>query len=315
MLQNLIKRFPLSYFTSHLTPAFCFIFLTICILGFTDKKGNPIISAFAFFEGIKLNLSVFILMIFFSSIFLYSMNMPIIKLYEGLLGRKWFPLWKYLEKRRRDEFNNLMQTLKDKSYNSDKERYQIEKKIMDNFPSTENDILPTRLGNVIAAFEHYPYRRYNIDAITIWPRLISVIPDSYKTYIDDSKAHFCFLINMSLVSLIIGFECIIFAFLYYFYHLLYFSFLSILLSYIFYRFSFIAARSWGEIVKSSFDLYRYSLLNNLGIYLPDEAVNSDFEANLWEELQWSMRFMYKPGNTIKYNLRTGSKLNEKKENK
>ncbi|MPZ82153.1 MAG: hypothetical protein GEV28_17850 [Actinophytocola sp.] len=48
------------------------------------------------------------------------------------------------------------------------------------FPT--ESLMPTRLGNVLRAAEDYPHSndRYGMDSAFFWPRLYSVLPDSFR---------------------------------------------------------------------------------------------------------------------------------------
>jgi hypothetical protein len=47
---------------------------------------------------------------------------------------------------------------------------------------------PTRLGNIIEAFETYPWRKYGIDAIFYWPRLWVVLDKDLREEIDTAQS-------------------------------------------------------------------------------------------------------------------------------
>jgi hypothetical protein len=70
------------------------------------------------------------------------------------------------------------------------------------FPTNQSLILPTKLGNAIRAFEYYPDREYGIDGVTGWSRLIAKIDPAYAAAIDDAKTSFDFMINLSLLGAI-----------------------------------------------------------------------------------------------------------------
>ena len=68
------------------------------------------------------------------------------------------------------------------------------------FPKKSSLILPTKLGNIIRGFEYYPDLEYGMDAIVTWPRLIAKIDPAYAATIDEAKTSFDFMMNLSFLS-------------------------------------------------------------------------------------------------------------------
>src|SRR6266498_1987653 len=42
------------------------------------------------------------------------------------------------------------------------------------------EVLPTRLGNILRAAERYPISHYGMDAVYFWPRLFPLLPPEFK---------------------------------------------------------------------------------------------------------------------------------------
>ena len=60
---------------------------------------------------------------------------------------------------------------------------------------------------IVAAFESYPYVRYRMDSIYMWPRLTSVLQkEGYASFVQQEKAAFDFLLNPGYVCLLTGLE-------------------------------------------------------------------------------------------------------------
>ena len=159
--------------------------------------------------------------------------------------------------------------------------------IQRNYPVRRNLILPTRLGNVIRSFEYYPGREYSIDSVVMWPRLVGIIPKDYAVAVDDAKTIVDFMLNSSLLSLIIA-ALILLAGLAYPVPLnSWSSTLSWLgnvavfaiSSYFFYRLSIDRVSAWGSIMNGAFDLYRFDLLKKLGY--KQEPDTREKERVLW----------------------------------
>jgi len=207
---------------------------------------------------------------------------------DGISKSKWFEAWrKSLERGQTDEITMQWQPI-NQELRSEFSAYRFQLKQA--YPDRRALILPTRLGNVIRSFEYYSDREYGIDANQIWPRLTAVIPEDYAVSIDDAKTTFDFMINCSLLSAVLSF-CVLIAGLVY-----PTPFVSLAvavawllkvvslagLSYFFYRLSINRADSWGLLVKSAFDLFRWELLKKLGYaQLPTQRRD---ERALWNEI-------------------------------
>lgn len=169
-------------------------------------------------------------------------------------------------------------------------------RVINDFPPSESQILPTRLGNVIRSFENYANREYCIDAITLYPRLVAKIDKDYASVIDDAKTSFDFMINSSLLSLIAAVILAAAGFIYsrpfngrrslalWITEIVFFLFLSVIA----YLGAVNQSRAWGETIKSAFDLYRNQLLEQLGYAAkPDSRAE---ERSLWDEISAQMLY-------------------------
>ncbi|MCB0019529.1 MAG: hypothetical protein KDE09_17180 [Anaerolineales bacterium] len=211
-------------------------------------------------------------------------------------------LYKHL--RERDEDPHVIEKVRN-------QLYYLSANYQRNYPSNLNFVMPTRFGNAFRALETYPRQRYNMDAVLLWPRLLHVIPDPYHSKLDESNNRLAFLVNCSVLSLgmalLSGFAAI--------YqllmlrcaqtgkeYLLYFipvvqedaikyrqnAFLYLLgaaimmaLFAVFYRAAIPLVVQYGDLVKSTFDLFRFSLIDALRLKRPH---NYDEETALWDNL-------------------------------
>jgi hypothetical protein len=126
-------------------------------------------------------------------------------------------------------------------------------------------VMPTALGNAFAVMEEYPYYRYGMDAMLFWPRLSAVIPAEYRTDIANVKTALDFLLNLSLLALIFGLEVLGISAWHLSYPEAIYGLSALVIAFLLYRSAIISARSLGELVTSSFDLFRDALLEQLGI--------------------------------------------------
>jgi hypothetical protein len=132
----------------------------------------------------------------------------------------------------------------------------------ENEEDVEEDILPTRLGNILLAAERYSLSRYGMDAIYFWSRLFPLLPEQFQNDYEE------FILNYEF-PLVVAFESMVVAVL---------GGLTILLSggspvlfilwfgggsliaYVFYVLSLSSAQELGEQQRTAFDLYRHLLL-------------------------------------------------------
>ena len=68
-------------------------------------------------------------------------------------------------------------------------------------------ILPTSLGNVIAAAEDYPQLLFGIDSVLMWPYLRPILTKSgYAKFIEREKSAFDLLMNSMVLTIVLGLE-------------------------------------------------------------------------------------------------------------
>jgi len=144
---------------------------------------------------------------------------------------------------------------------------RLERKFDIYFPSTRKMVLPTKLGNTIAAFEDYSRTRYGMDSIALWARLIPILKEkNYLEFVSTEKAVFDFLMNTCIVAVVLGLELV-------YLHLFRGNWglaigvtgLTALVAIILYNGMIIAARQWGTTVRVAFDLFRHDLHRRLGL--------------------------------------------------
>lgn len=186
---------------------------------------------------------------------LYAFNFPLIRFFEG---------YKFQE-------DFLFSILLKWSYSREIKRFRRmesgEGRRDRDFPSKEALFLPTRIGNVIKSFEEYPKTRYGMDTIALWSRLVPVLKDKeFLDYVLQEKSVFDFLLNMCLVTSILGIELAYRSiYLHQWIAIPLISGLTYLILRILYEGTYIAARQWGTVVRVAFDLYRHDLAKWLSL--------------------------------------------------
>lgn len=249
------------------------------------------------------------------SYLLYAFNIPIIRLVEGYtLENSWFFRLSYrLEKKRYDDLQkkieecdlaiSQIELLRDQlalaGLLTEETKHRIESMISGwinrkrpleewnelHFAVTSEKPLPTSLGNAIAAFEDYPWSRYCMDAVHLWPRLLPLLEEKkFTPYVQNEKAIFDFLLNTGLVAVGLCFELVlVFGLANPDWRYLPAIALLALFAYILYRAAVVAAVHWGGMVRVAFDLYRDDLRQALRLpRIPDESLSD--ERFLWRSV-------------------------------
>jgi hypothetical protein len=120
-----------------------------------------------------------------------------------------------------------------------------------------SSLKPTRMGNVLAAIEEYPERRYGMVSPLLWPRLLGILPTKLDGLIKAQNTSVMFLLNLSLLSLVFA------------------------SSYLLYRLAVSAARPMADSIMSAYDLCRVDLSEQLHLELPKTLAS---EAVMWRRL-------------------------------
>jgi hypothetical protein len=146
----------------------------------------------------------------------------------------------------------------------------------------EADIVPTLLGNTIASFESYPFDRYGIDAVIMWPRIVPILQEEeFIPFVENEKTVFDFLLNLAFLVLLLAIEVGFFIPRQSPMKGLVGSTILVLIAYILYRAEVISAVNWGGTIAVAFDLYRDHLRNLLHLRKP---ISLDQEQKDWRNL-------------------------------
>jgi hypothetical protein len=177
-------------------------------------------------------------------------------------------------------------------------KYNLTADIDHNYPSIESYVMPTRFGNILRAAELYS-ERYGIDAVALWPKLVSAIPDSngIMDKINEANNQCQFLLNGALLATLFSIMCMIAAIyessvwwasrmsnisnrnLVMFYVVL--MILAIILARFFYEASLFNVEKFGEMIRTTYDLHRFNLLEALHLDLPHNLAD---EKKTWRKL-------------------------------
>jgi hypothetical protein len=131
-----------------------------------------------------------------------------------------------------------------------------------------NQLMPTRLGNILRAAEQRPLDKYGLDAIVCWSRLWLLLPDAVKQELQVARANLNTTARLWLWSvLFVGWGI----------WELWAAPVGLLSAIVAYRWAIAAARTYGELIEATFDLYRHLLYESLRWHLPSDP-NQEREA-------------------------------------
>jgi hypothetical protein len=175
------------------------------------------------------------------------------------------------------------------------------------YPSDDELVLPTKLGNIVRAFEHHPVRLYNVDAIAGWPRLMTVLPAHMRDLIGNAQSDCNTLLNTSFVFFVIALGCFITAAIKFSAVSMFAALGSLALGWILYLLACPPAQQWGEYVRAAFDLYRLDLLKQTGIEIKVKSFTLEEEQNYWALIQEPMLYLKDPGEELRLQPRATEK--------
>ena len=146
---------------------------------------------------------------------LWSLHHCLVKLFEGYYCPVLLKRYKKRhEKRRKWMFDKISELRRKCEIEQDKAiRQYLENQFIAKqmkfetfYPPHKEDIMPTAIGNVFRAFEQYPDSRYGIDAVHFWPHLISVIPSGSARLVEEANNTLTFLLTSCLMCCLLGIE-------------------------------------------------------------------------------------------------------------
>lgn len=214
-------------------------------------------------------------LLFFSFLFLASlaamlvksMTTPTLKFLEGYGWPQWTIRKAFKQKYEQQLYHLEEKRLSDGLNPAESRKYQkLDHKLM-HLP--ENDaLMPTRLGNLLRSFEQKPQERYGLDAIICWPRLWILLPAELQTELTEARN----AVNDAVQIWIWGVLFLVWTTWFWISGNWWSLFPPILVSISVMAFAYYwmlqAAMTYGQLVQSSFDMYRHSLYKALRWPLP-----------------------------------------------
>jgi hypothetical protein len=311
MLSSLPKLADRNFILGQLLPTL--LFAVAALLLFRDQM--PVEAWIDILTGKDLGTTAFLLLgVWVVAVTTLMLNLWIYRFLEGYTFPRWLAdILKRRNGKRLQRSLRQIQTLYDQwaeqgnaFSQANLERYQtLRCNLVQWMPPRESDILPTRFGNAIKAFEVYPRDVYGADGIVIWLRLATVMPKQFVEQIQVMRAQIDCLINCCFFSVVTASVAVIRAIYssgWHYKNLQTFAGVydaisgiekawpvwtlgAAIAAYLFYRWAVACVPAWGELVMSAFDCYLPALAGQLGFELPKtEAMRREFWTTLSQQL-------------------------------
>ena len=142
---------------------------------------------------------------------------------------------------------------------------------------------PSEYGETLASTSQYVSTRYGIDSIVMWSRLQPLLPPDHLAVVQDTKVRMDMLTALTVLSGVYAgaWFVVLPAYRVSWQVLTWTTGAGLVGMIVFYFASVDAARSFGETIRSSFDLYRHALLKQFGFDLPATPTE---ERKMWTGL-------------------------------
>ena len=144
-------------------------------------------------------------------------------------------------------------------------------------PSVPAFFLPTKLGNILRAAELHPKDKYGLEAVICWPRLWLLLPDEARNELADVRALLdtaARLVTWSVLFLV----WTIWAW--------WVPLVTVIVAFYAYRWTINTAEIYGDLLDSSYDLYRKLLYQSLRWPLPTNPAEEYQQGLLLTQYIW-----------------------------
>jgi hypothetical protein len=167
-------------------------------------------------------------------------------------------------------------------------------RLLQQYPSTEAEVMPTRLGNILRRYETEAGAQYGLPAIEVAPHLALVAPTEHTAYLDNQRTEMDLAIRLCWLS---AAATLVTAVL--FWRTGWWLALAALpygAAYAFYRGTLIMAAEYGTAISTLLDLNRFALYERMHLTPIDDS-QSEFDRN--ERLRTTLSWL-RPGTPLTY---------------
>jgi len=161
------------------------------------------------------------------------------------------------------------------------------------FPDNLDQVMPTRLGNVLRRAESQVGSQYGLDALQAVPHLMLIAPASHVDYVNDQRSQLDLAVRMTFISVIATATAILFLCRDGYWVLI--ALVPYVLAYLSYRGSVVAAGHYGSALDTLVNLDRFALYQQLHLPLP-ATTHEERKTNA----KLGQLFDYSPKEAIRY---------------
>jgi len=139
------------------------------------------------------------------------------------------------------------------------------------WPPTASGLLPTRIGNVVRASDWYPRSRYNLNGIYVYPRISTMLNEAEREIDADARTDLSFFLNIALLTVLVGVYVLADSLWHGWWNSVDLI-PAVAIPPVVYIAATRAARGaadrWGAGVRTSFDMHRLDLYDQVGLRRP-----------------------------------------------
>jgi hypothetical protein len=145
-------------------------------------------------------------------------------------------------------------------------QYDEAHRVRESFPRALDNIMPTRLGNVLRRAEAQAGSQYRLSALQVVPHILLVAPQGHVDYVSDQRSQLDLAVRMTFMSVLSAATAVLF--LWHCHFWIFISLIPYMLAYFSYRGSVIAARHYGSALDILINIDRFELYKQLRIQFP-----------------------------------------------
>lgn len=138
-------------------------------------------------------------------------------------------------------------------------------------PKKRDNIMPTRLGNMLRRYESQAGSQYSLNALQAVPHLLLIAPDNHVNYVNDQRSQLDLAVRMTFISIVASATAVLFLWPYGLWVLV--AAIPYTLAYLSYRGSVIAAGYYGSAFDTLINLNRFVFYEQLHLKLPVDTAD------------------------------------------